>query len=184
MSGDDRTRMPARLVLRTARLELISTTLEIVTADLHQRELLPALLNARIGAGWPPPLIDVRVMERLKQSLTDQPEHEGWSAWYWVLRTARTLIGMSGFKSRPVGGAVEIGYSILPEFQNRGLATEALEAMVNWAFSHGANCVFGETLPELVASQRVLLKNGFTRVPTSSEPGVIRFERRCPNHIS
>jgi RimJ/RimL family protein N-acetyltransferase len=43
---------------------------------------------------------------------------------------------------------------------------------------NGVERVFAETLPELIASQRVLLKCGFKQTAPASEPGVIRFERQ------
>jgi RimJ/RimL family protein N-acetyltransferase len=164
--------------LRTPRLELISATLEIVLADLHRRHELPALLKADVAEGWPPPLVDVRAMEGVKQALIADPFLGGWTAWYWMSPRPRTLIGLSGFKGRPSKGAVELGYSLLPQYHGRGLATEAVGAMTRWALANGAELVFAETLPELAASQRVLLKNGFRCAGEGSEPGVIRFERR------
>jgi RimJ/RimL family protein N-acetyltransferase len=164
--------------LLTPRLELIPATLEIVAADLHRRDELPRLLRAHIAPGWPPPLFDVRAMKFLKQSLIDEPNPGGWTAWYWILRSSRLLVGMSGFKTKPKQGRVELGYSLLPEFHRRGFATEVVGAMVNWAFANGAEIVLAETLPELIASQRVLLKNSFRFVGEGSEPGVIRFERK------
>jgi [ribosomal protein S5]-alanine N-acetyltransferase len=164
--------------LRTPRLELIAATLEMVVADLHRRDQLPRLLNAELGPGWPPPLIDVAAMQWLKRSLHDDPTLGGWTTWYWILRQPRLLVGLSGFKSRPVNGVVEIGYSLLPSFHRRGLASEAVTAMVTWAFAQGVETVFAETLPELIASQRVLLKNGFVYKGEGSEPGVIRFVRK------
>jgi [ribosomal protein S5]-alanine N-acetyltransferase len=167
-----------KLILRTPRLELVAATLEMVTADLHRRDELRALLDAEIGAGWPPPLVEARGMESIKQSLIADPMVGGWTTWYWVLRQRRILIGMSGFKTRPQHGSVEIGYTVLEQFQRRGLASEAIAAMTQWAFANGAETVFAETLPELIGSQRVLTKNGFSLVEESSEPGVIRFVRR------
>ena len=168
------------LVIRTARLELVAATLEIVEADLHRRDELPALLRAEIGEGWPPPLCDVPAMEWLKRSLQNDPMLGGWSTWYWIQRRPRVLIGLSGFKSRPVNGAVELGYGCLDKFQRRGFATEVVTAMVSWAFANGAELVAAETLPELMASQGVLFKTGFSFVGEGLEPGVIRFERRRP----
>jgi ribosomal-protein-alanine N-acetyltransferase len=167
-----------QLKLNTPRLELITTTLEIVETDLHRRDELPALINAEIGEDWPPPLVDVAAMEYLKNSLRSDPELGGWTAWYWILREPRTLIGMSGFKSRPVNGRVELGYGVLPKYQRRGFASEVVGAMADWAFAQGVDYVFAETLPELIASQRVLVKTGFQFVGEGSEPGVIRFERK------
>ena len=164
-------------IVRTARLELVPATLEIVTADLHRRDELPELLRAEIGEGWPPPLYDVAAMTCSKESLVADPTLGGWTAWYWILRRPRVLIGLSGFKGRPVKGAVELGYSALEKFQRRGFATEVVNAMVDWAFANGVKCVLAETLPELIASQRVLIKCGFSHAGEGSEPGVMRFAR-------
>ena len=164
-------------IVRTARLELVAATLEIVTADLHRRDQLPALLRAEIGEGWPPPLWDVPAMQCLKNSLIADPTIGGWTAWYWILRRPRLLIGISGFKSRPLKAHVELGYGVLPRNQRRGFATEAVSAMVDWAFANGVECISAETLPELIASQRVLLKSGFSFMGEGSEPGVMRFTR-------
>jgi RimJ/RimL family protein N-acetyltransferase len=164
--------------LQTPRLELIPATLELVCADLHRRDQLPGLLGATIGRGWPPPLLDVPAMQHLKQSLIADPALGGWTAWYCLLLQPRTLIGMAGFKSRPVNRAVELGYGLLPQFHRRGLGSELVAALVRWALASGAEVVLAETLPELIASQRVLLKNHFQFVGEGSEPGVMRFERR------
>jgi len=163
--------------LLTPRLELISATLKIVETDLHRRDELPKILRAEIGEGWPPPLVDVRAMGGLKQSLVADPNLGAWTAWYWIQRRPRVLIGLSGFKGRPANGIVEIGYTCLEKFQRRGFATEAIVAMVSWAFANGVQRVFAETLPELIASQRVLLKSGFRFIGEGSEPGVMCFER-------
>jgi len=122
--------------------------------------------------------MDVAAMQWLKQLLIDNPSLLPWTAWYWITRAPRVLIGVSGFKSRPQNGVVEIGYGVVPAFHRRGFATEAVRAMTEWAFTNGADLVFAETLPELIASQKLLLRCGFTFVGERSEPGVIRFERR------
>ncbi len=165
-------------IVQTERLDLIPVTLEIIEADLHHRDKLPVLLNAKVGEGWPPPLVDATAMEWTKRAVQADPALGGWTAWHWILREPRTLIGLSGFKSRPANGAVELGYSTLPLYQRRGFATEAVKAMTDWAFAHGAELVFAETLPELMASQGVLVKCGFQFTGEGSEPGVIRFERK------
>ena len=166
-------------IVQTARLDLLPATLEIIAADLHRRDELPAKIDAEIGVGWPPPLVDVAAMEWTKRAMQADPALGGWTAWYWILRAPRrTLIGLSGFKSRPVNGSVELGYSTLPLYQRQGFATEAVKAMTDWAFSQGVNCVFAETLPELTASQSVLRKAGFQFTGEGSEPGVIRVERK------
>jgi [ribosomal protein S5]-alanine N-acetyltransferase len=164
--------------LLTHRLELVPVTLAIIEADLHRRDELPALVDAEIAEEWPPPLVDVAAMQRHKQALVNDPDLGPWTSWYWITRKPRMLMGMSGFKSRPKDGVVEIGYSVVPAFQRCGFGTEAVIAMVEFAFANGVDCIAAETLPELVASQRLLLKCGFNFCGEGSEPGVIRFERR------
>ena len=77
-------------------------------------------------------------------------------------------------------GTVEIGYSIVEAYQGRGIGTEIVAALVAHAFGDArVTRVIAETFPELVASIRVLEKNGFRRIEEAgAEPGVIRFERR------
>ncbi|MBD0327516.1 MAG: GNAT family N-acetyltransferase, partial [Pyrinomonadaceae bacterium] len=86
-------------------------------------------------------------------------------------------IGGCGFKGKPAAdGTVEIGYSMLPEFQCAGYATEAAGALVRWAFSHAEVArVIAETYPELRPSIRVLEKNGFRFIGDGSEERVIRY---------
>lgn len=73
---------------------------------------------------------------------------------------------------------VEVGYSIMPAFQRLGLASEAVAALIDWAFSDpGVQLVTAETLPSLPASIRVLEKNGFQFLGAGSEEGVIRYGR-------
>jgi len=74
---------------------------------------------------------------------------------------------------------VEIGYSVLPSFRVQGYATEAVERLVWWAFSHHHVVeVVAETLPHLRQSIRVMEKNGFTFQGPGSEHGVIRYAVR------
>jgi RimJ/RimL family protein N-acetyltransferase len=99
--------------------------------------------------------------------------------WYFVLDDgdSRIVIGNGGFKGRPAKGVVEIGYSLVPEFQQKGYATEAVTALLDWAFAHDDVCsVIAETLPELAASQGLLRKLGFRPIDGKGSPGVIRFE--------
>ena len=103
---------------------------------------------------------------------------QGWSFWYLATREEPgELVGVGGFKGFPdVSGCVEIGYSIVDSFRRRGFATEAVQRLVGWAFSHhNVNEVCAETLPHLSQSIGVLVKNGFQRTGAGSEAGVIRF---------
>jgi RimJ/RimL family protein N-acetyltransferase len=89
-------------------------------------------------------------------------------------------VGSCGFKGPPVGGAVEIAYGIEPEHQGNGYATEAAEALTNFAFAQNVRTVRAHTLPESNASTRVLAKCGFRHVGDCLDPDdgpVWRWER-------
>jgi RimJ/RimL family protein N-acetyltransferase len=117
--------------------------------------------------------------------LTAHPDAVGWMLWYFILDQggSRIAIGNGGFKGEPVEGTVEIGYSIVPEFQRHGYAFEGVGALVDWAFDHDdVRRVVAETLPELDGSQALLRKLGFRRTVHASEPGLLRFERFRAEH--
>jgi len=102
----------------------------------------------------------------------------GWSFWYLATREEPVeVIGICGFKGWPdESGSVEIGYSILGDYQRRGFASEAVQRLTGWAFSHhNVNEVCAETLPHLTQSIRVLEKNGYARMGVGSEAGVVRY---------
>jgi ribosomal-protein-alanine N-acetyltransferase len=58
----------------------------------------------------------------------------------------------------------EIGYELLPQYQGMGLMQEALEAIINYAFTEiGLTALTAWTHKENVASSRLLERNGFKR---------------------
>jgi len=171
-----------KIRLTTKNLELIASTLEIAQVEISDKSKFSELLNAFVPSTWPPEFNDHETMSFFLHKLQEAPEQSGWWCWYFVLNDivtdARILIGNGGFKGKPTfDGTVEIGYSVLQEFQNLGYATEAIEALVSWGFDHPeVRQVIAETLPELKASQRVLEKSQFTYVGQGSEEGIIRYE--------
>jgi RimJ/RimL family protein N-acetyltransferase len=56
-----------------------------------------------------------------------------------------------------------IGYSMLPGFRGRGAATRAVRLLSAWALTTGVKRLVAGTMPDNVASQRVLEKAGFVR---------------------
>jgi ribosomal-protein-alanine N-acetyltransferase len=93
---------------------------------------------------------------------------------YWLIRTRaeKEFVGRAGLKSIHTNGRdeVELGYALLPEFWNQGLATEIARRVVKLAFDQiGLNELISCTLTTNVASRRVMEKAGF------------RFEREGTN---
>ena len=71
--------------------------------------------------------------------------------------------GVSEVEGEP--DAVEIGYQICDRYSGRGLATEALVAMTEFAFARfGATKSYGRVVSGNTASERVLEKAGYTFV--------------------
>lgn len=75
------------------------------------------------------------------------------------------------FKGPPdMNGEIEIGYGTYAAFQGKGLMTEAVSAMIEWAFQQEKiKTVTAETDPGNVASQRILIKTGFIKTGESLE---------------
>ncbi len=167
--------------IRTSRLELVPATAELIRLEISNHVALGQVLDAVIPTAWPPESVR-DVLEFFAQELEANPNTEGFSGYYWLLNEPiagqRTLIGSGGFKGKPnADGTVEVGYGVLPEFQNQGYATEAVRSLVIWALSHQRiERVIAESFPDNVPSVRVLTKCGFVNAGIGSEPGVTRFE--------
>lgn len=165
----------------TDRLELVAGTSELARAEIGDRSQFSRLLGAHVPAGWPPPLNDADSTEWFARYLEENPDGVGWSCWYFVLRggeaCGRVAIGNGCFKGKPTAdGTVEVGYSLLEEYQGKGYATEAVRSLLAWAFGHPqVGRVIAETYPDLRPSIRVLEKNGFTHAGEGSGEGIIRF---------
>lgn len=148
--------------LSTPRLRLVAVTAALAAAEIKGE--LGASLGAQIPEAWPPDELD-EIAVVFMQLLRKEPTLRGFLGWYWVLQTPEpTLIGMGGFKGHPdESGFVEIGYSVLPEHQGQGFATEAVEALLGWARRFEEICgVLAFTKTTNLASRRVLERQRFT----------------------
>jgi RimJ/RimL family protein N-acetyltransferase len=166
------------LVLRTPRLELVAATLPLIETELAGAAQLARSLDAEAGE-WPPPLNDENSLRWTVDKLRKHPEHAGFYVWYVVLteNDARRLVGLVAFKGPPdENGSVETGYSVVEQFQRRGIGTEATLALIEWAFQHSEiQEVTAETYPELRPSIRIMVRCGMSLYGQGSEPGTIRF---------
>ncbi len=177
--------------LRTPRLLLIAGDLEHSLAELEDRAELARLLDAAVPPDWPPPLNDEESLRWFVRRHRETPGATGWLGWYFVLpgeggggpgadadAAGARLIGAGGFKGPPSpDGTVEVGYSIMAEFQGRGYGTEGIRALVRRAFEDPrVNRVIAETFPHMTPSILLLERIGFRREGEALEPGALRFE--------
>jgi RimJ/RimL family protein N-acetyltransferase len=98
-----------------------------------------------------------------------------WGLYVVVEKSSGLAIGGIGFKRPPnERGEVEIGYGMCESFQGRGLASEVVVAVCNFARGF-ARAILAETERANVASQRVLKKAGFD--PTDLDEDLIAWRK-------
>ena len=169
------------LRLNTTRLELVAGTVALAKAEINDLPALARLLDVALPTHWPPPLNDEHSQKFFLDSLLKAaPTHAGWYLWYCLRRGPLALLGSAGFKGIPVNGLVEIGYSMLEEHQRNGYCTEAVRALIGWAFHHSdVTIVIAHTFPELLPSIRVMEKCGLVfagQGPVEDGMQTIRYE--------
>jgi RimJ/RimL family protein N-acetyltransferase len=114
---------------------------------------------------------DRRLVERLDWLDTDRVyrrtmkmyEQHGYGFWAVILAGTDSFVGLCGLLDQEVEGRyeLEVGYHLLPEYQGRGLATEAARAVMEYAFhTLGKKRLISIILPDNAASIGVAKKNG------------------------
>ena len=142
--------------VQTKNLKLVLPTLEEARAGI---EAMSPAEKAELSADW---------LALFHAATSVDPWVHGFSV---VLRDTDTVVGSAGFKGPPVDGVVEIAYGLNPEYQGKGYATEAAEALTAFAFDSGkVRVVRAHTLPESNASGRVLTKCGFRHIGEVIDP--------------
>ncbi|MGG0668398.1 GNAT family N-acetyltransferase [Lederbergia citrisecunda] len=89
----------------------------------------------------------------------------GWGVWFVMDKETNTIVGDIGFKGKPSSDlTVEIGYGIISAAQNKGYATEAVGALIEWAFATGkVKKIIAECLHDNLASIKVLERLGMKK---------------------
>jgi RimJ/RimL family protein N-acetyltransferase len=181
----ERASHPFSVLIETPRLDLVAATAPCLLAEMEGPAALSRLIGARVGEEWPPPLFDADALEWALDQVRIDPRFEEWGMRYMVLRDSDAggaeAVGVAGYKGPPdAENEVEIGYSVLPSYHRRGLASEAVAALVAHAFDlHGVNRIVAHTLPHLDASIGVLHRTGFTLEAELDGEDVVRFVREA-----
>jgi [ribosomal protein S5]-alanine N-acetyltransferase len=175
----DTTASLPRLALQTSRLTLVPCSPALARLALNDPLALGGELDAAVPSSWPHPGL-LGLLSSLIDSPAGADAERGWGPWLLLLAPDRLLVGEAGFKGCPDNeGAVEIGYSIVPRHQRRGLATEAVEQLLQWALLHpGVEAVRAECDPANEPSIAVLRRLGLT--PLDPVEGMLRWELKRP----
>jgi [ribosomal protein S5]-alanine N-acetyltransferase len=123
-------------VVHTSRLDLHPLGSEAVEALIAEdAERLGRLTGARFRTPAAPPYM-ADALPVVRERLRERPEESPWWNWLVVDRETGEAAGSVAFGGPPnVEGAVLVGYAMYAEFEGRGYATEAVKAMVSWAFA-------------------------------------------------
>lgn len=106
--------------------------------------------------------------------IKEDPENYLFSTiWVIVEKTSNTVAGDIGFKRKADdNGYVEIGYSTQPKYRFQRFITEAIGAMVKWAFTYPeVKAVIAETASDNTGSIKALKNNGFETFKFSKQAG-------------
>ena len=132
-------------------------------------------LTALTGAVFPLPAQAPELMRDalpwIRDRLREEPDIGPWWVRLIVRRDTREAVGTAGLSGRPdAGGTVETGYSVSPEFQGHGYATEAVRAIVAWVLAQpGVTRVRAKIPPRNAPSLRVAEKAGMRLVGTDTD---------------
>ena len=123
-------------LVHTERLELAPLNLEAIEALLQGDAVrLRELTGATFPRPVAPPPYMAEAIPVVRDRLRARPDEAPWWNWVIVERGTRRAIGSVAFGGEPdAGGAVLIGYAMHPAFEGLGYATEAVRAMIGWAF--------------------------------------------------
>lgn len=102
-----------------------------------------------------------QVAARLARYITHQDRY-GYSRWLIFDRSTGEAIGDAGLLLLPETDEVELGYRLVKSRWGQGLATEAAQAWLEYAFAHlGLTELIAFSHPNNSASVRVMQKCGF-----------------------
>lgn len=157
------------LRLDTDRLRLVPLSSAAIDALLagdgsRLRELTGASFPTPVR---PPPLTE-QLLPMVRARVAADDRQEGWWTWVVVRKDTGEAVGSVGFGGGPdAEGAVMVGYATYPNVERRGYATEAAEALVEWALGHhDVVRVCASMPPDNAAAIRVAQKIGMRLLGT------------------
>jgi ribosomal-protein-alanine N-acetyltransferase len=170
--------------VKTPRLDLPLLSPELLEALAggdpdRARRLAPFELPASFDA-------EERELFTLRREQAKEPAWRPWLLRAIVLREHGRMVGYANFHGPPgvndtgTPDALEIGYTVFPEFRRQGFATEAAQGLLDFGrHGFGVTHFIAGILPSNTPSMRVVEKLGFVRTSIVVEDEII-FELRFP----
>ena len=141
-------------VIETERLRLRPLVAEDADAlhDLYS--------DAQAMVWWSHPPHDT--LEQTREAVARNVARPDWRVWAITVKGDDRAAGTLAAHEKRQGGVIEIGYSLVRAQWGKGVAREAVAALVDRLFAEGHRRVFADTDPENDASNRLLERLGFT----------------------
>jgi RimJ/RimL family protein N-acetyltransferase len=159
-------------LLTSQRLLLVPLSSEALAALIQQdRVAAEQALEARFPpSGLVPPLM-ADALEYFLEIASAGSESATWGARAYITSDTRDIAGMGGFVGPPdEHGLVLMGYSVFPEHQRRGYASEAARVLADWALAQpGVRGVRATISPRNIASERVAAYAGLYRTDATED---------------
>jgi RimJ/RimL family protein N-acetyltransferase len=149
-------------ILATAvSVRLVIPDLAVLDAAVAGDAALARSLGCDVAEDW---AVFGRSVQRARDAVAEDAASARWGTRLFVVDDPPTLVGWGGFKGPPDDATVELGYAVAPAWRGRGVASDAVGAMLREAWTAAAvRTVLAHTLAERNASVRVLEKAGFVR---------------------
>jgi [ribosomal protein S5]-alanine N-acetyltransferase len=161
-------------MIETTNLKLVPCELRYYEAILTDQRQLERMLGVTVFDNWFdfPGVAGIEAVRYSYEYMKAHPDALGWWGYLFIHVKDQALVGQGGFKGKAnEDGMVEIGYAIVPAYRRQGLATEAAQGLIDYAFSHAhIKSVTAHTLAEPNASTRVLKKVGMKFGGTVNDP--------------
>ncbi|HEX6431831.1 MAG TPA: GNAT family N-acetyltransferase [Niastella sp.] len=158
--------------IETQRLHLFPLTIPQLELYLKGNDGLEEALGlTRFGRTMVPQVHDRVKKVTLPKMKEAEADYLFYTFWLVVEKQSKLIVAEMGFKGPPTnGGQVEIGYGTMPSMRNKGIMTEAVQGLLQWAVSRAdINQVLAETHTSNLPSIRVAEKCGFERFETKGE---------------
>lgn len=99
------------------------------------------------------------------------PPKPGFTSWIFIEKSTNQVIGDGGYKGNPnQNGEVEIGYEIIESQRRKGYATEAINALIDWAITKPeVKCITAKCHENNTPSQNLLQKLQFAWINKEDE---------------
>ncbi|MFN2623877.1 MAG: GNAT family N-acetyltransferase [Chthoniobacterales bacterium] len=162
---------PAKLI--TARLRLVQHEPEHLRALIRGTEFYEHSSGMKAAKGLREFIVSPDVSPEWRAALETATDADPWRYGFALMhRDSGIVIGNSGFAGPPdANGMVEIAYGVVPDYEGKGFATEAAQALIAYAEADArVRTICAHTLPRRNASTRILEKCGFRRTGEVSHP--------------